>query len=677
MLVLDQIKKEDPQLRFLAIVILAGMLLLLGGLWWVQLVSTKYYQEKAEVQSIRTVEIPAVRGKILDRDGRALAENHPSYNVDLYLEELSKDFQGAYAAALGHATTNAHLAAAARQKQLGRKLTSAELKQFGLSAKFKAQFPTPFKAQLQEQTRYEVVSNIVAGLSARLQLPINVTPKDFQTRYETARAFPMPVLAGLNPVGVARFEEQSMSTPGVDLDVQSLRTYPNGPVAFHVLGYLHHRAEDAEGTYNYRLPDFEGVSGIESLCDDELRGEAASKSVLVNNLGYRQSEHVWSPPKPGNNVILTIDMDVQIAAETALHKNTGATGHGAVVVMDVRNGDILAMASAPTFNPDHFTHRPEPAVWRQEVERWNDEVLKVQMNRATQENYEPGSIFKIMVGLAALEKGVLNPKQVNTYPGYSIVGKRTIRDHALAGSFDFDSALARSSNAYFIEQGLKPGVLAKLIELTQRLHLAERTGLFPHQEAPGHVPDLAEISSDSWHDGDTANTSIGQAKVYVTPLQMAVMTAAVANGGKVLWPHLISRIESIDGSTPAQVLPPRGVRDDLGVSRRNLQIVHEAMAMDVESPHGTGHGAAIPGFWIAGKTGTADVERQGHVDNRANATWFVSFGPAEPRYAVVVMVEGSGFGSGLCVPVAREIYLALIKSEARRTSKPGVLAQIK
>jgi penicillin-binding protein 2 len=300
------------------------------------------------------------------------------------------------------------------------------------------------------------------------------------------------------------------------------------------------------------------------------------------------------------------------------------------------------------------------------MDRWNDKDLELQINHAVQGGYAPGSIFKIVVGLAALELGVLNPKEKIYSPGYyPMPGRKPIGDTAGSGDFDFDRALAKSSNFYFITQGLKPGVLPKIVAIGQRLHFGERTRILPGQESRGYFPDQQSIATASWRPGSTANLSIGQEKISVTPLQIAVMISAIANGGKVLWPRLVSRIEPYGSDFPSQTFPAGQVRDTLGVSQRSLRVVHEAMKADVESPEGTGHAAAVPGMTIAGKTGTAEVEKNGRIDKTAKITWFASFAPYEnPRYAVIAMVDGGGASGGLtCAPIAHKVYLALQQRE--------------
>jgi penicillin-binding protein 2 len=680
MLIFDQLKKDDPHLRFLAFVVLGGILILLTGLWWVQLVSTKYFRGRLEHQSTRTVGIPAVRGKILDRNGRPLAENRPAYSIDLYLGELSRSYQKAYNQRLGQIQTNLHLQLVAKEKQLGRKLTSEEKKPFLLNQQF--------KDQLEKQVRYEVTSNLLLNLSAKLQQPISLTQSNFEKWYYKSRMLPMPVLPNLNAAEIARFEEQSTTVPGVDLDVQSVRYYPNGTSAAHLLGYLSHDDSASDNFYSFPATGYTGAAGIEKIYDDQLHGETGERSVTINNYGFRQTEAVGSPPVAGQNIVLTIDADVQRAADLALESRAHESLHGAVVVMDVRNGDILALASAPTYNPNHFIKHPEDNTWQYEWARWTNEDLQVQMNHAVQGLYPPGSIFKIVVGLAGLENGTLNPKEKIYSPGYvPIPGRsRPMRDTAPAGDYELNRALALSCNFYFVTNGLKPGVLPRVIALGERLHFGERTGLFPRNfESRGYFPKPNDIKSSSWHLGNTANMSIGQDRLTITPLQAAVMISAIANGGTVLYPRIIERIESYDSDEVIQKFPDHQVRDNLGVSARNLSIVREAMREDVEGTEGTGHAAAVSGMTIYGKTGTAQVEKWdgSHyaVDKSAQVTWFGSFASTtpdgSPKYAVVAMLAGGSSGGGTCAPIAHDVYLALQQMERRPPAKPAALAQAK
>lgn len=656
MLVFDQLKKNDPQLRAVALVVLGGLGVLLAALWWVQVVSVRDYQESLETQSFRTVRIPAVRGSILDCNGKVLAENRPTYNVSLYLDELHKPFDAAYAHALSRARANQIVQA---QQKLGRRLTNQERKRLNLS--------TLEKNALRELARDEVASNALIQVSQRLQQPLTLDTVKFQRHYEARLALPYPIVENLDPTNIARFEEQSGSMPGVDLEVQSTRVYPYQTTAAHLLGSLRRDNDSAEGEaafFSYRLPDFRGDLGLEYGFDKELRGTAGVMSVLVNNLGYRHTENIWSPAEPGHNLVLTIDVRVQQAAENALRNVRGPTTRGAVVAMDVNTGDILAMASSPTLNPNLFV-QPK-AIPTEEWQRITE--LHAQKDRATQENYAPGSIFKTVVGLAALEAGLNpheifqvepNPEQPNK--GAIFVGRRKIRDTAPPGTYDFRRALMRSCNSYFITNGLRIGP-ERIIRLGHRFHLGERIGLPLHQETSGSFPRQIGFG---WTDGNTANLSIGQDPVLVTPLQIAVLTAAIANGGKVLWPRLVERIEPRDPNTGEQSVVFAGakLRDELGVSQRSLKILQEAMLADTEDPEGTGKHAVVAGLRICGKTGTAQIQDERNIKT-GQTTWFTSFAPYEnPRWAVVVMVEDGASGGETCSPVARPIYSALLERE--------------
>ena len=665
MLIFDQLKKNDPQLRLVAFLVLAGLLVLIGGLWWVQIVSRRDYQANLETQSFRTVRIPAVRGKILDRNGIVLAENQPTYSINLYLEELSKQFDAANSKEAAKARARLKSEQEAEEKRLNRSLTKIEKKQFILS--------TAERSQIRMRTREAVVSSTLAELSRKLKLaePLSLDVTNFEKHYNQQLVLPYPILNNVTPAQIARFEEQCGNLAGLDLEVQSTRVYPHQTRAAHLIGCLEHANESFEGedaVFSYRLPDFKGLIGIEVAMDKYLRGKAGTKSVLVNNFGYRQTENVWSAAEAGMNAILTIDLGLQTEVERVIPAfgPAGANTRGAAVVMDVNTGDVLAMASVPTYNPNHFIQGFPPG----EMTRLNDNTVRAQRNRATQENYEPGSIFKTIVGLAALEAG-LNPNaeyQVQENPhqrgrGYIMVGNRAWKDTVTPGPYDFKKALSFSSNAYFITNGLRAGI-ERIIELGQKLHLGESTRLNTHQETPGYFPSLKRISSN-WHDGDTANLSIGQGLISVTPLQMAVMTSALANGGKVLWPRLVSRLEPQDPTTGAQALAFQAgrIRDNLGVNPAYLKVVQDAMLSEVIE--GTGKQAAVPGVNIAGKTGTAQITNQKNIVTD-HTTWFISFAPAEnPHYAVVVMVEGGSSGGGDCAPIAGGIYRYLFRPDKR------------
>jgi penicillin-binding protein 2 len=665
MLIFDQLRKDDRHLRTLTLVVLCGLCVLLAGLWWIQIVSVRDYQENLEQQSFRTVRIPAVRGRILDRNGVVLAESRPAFDVCLYLEELRGEFIRAYEKAKARAKSEMAAAKKLEEQRLGRSLTRQEARKFSLSS---AQMEA-----LGQSTRAQVASNAVAQVAACIQLPLSLDPVRFARHYEKSLAMPYRIATNLTEVQVHRFEEQNGGSIGVDLEGRSARTYPLGETAAHVLGHLRFDDRSVEGEdafVSYRLPDYSGEIGVEAGLDPCLRGKAGIKSVLVNNVGYRQTDQVWTPAEPGSNVVLTIDAGIQKAAENALRGadvNYAKPVRGAAVVLDVNTGEVLAMASSPSFDPNAFL----PRISSSDLARLQE--LGSEKNRATQENYQPGSIFKLVVAMAALEKG-FDPKQIyHAAPdperaGFAayISGNLKVRDTAPPGPYDLRRAIVLSSNSYFVFCGLWTGVEG-IVEIGQRVFLGRPAGLPTRQNTPGSFPKLEQVHS-RWRDGDTANLSIGQGPIDVTPLQAAVMIAAIANGGKVLQPQLVREVVSAESiaEKPAAGVSSR-VRGLLGVKASTLATVREAMRAEVEDAEGTGRAAAVPGFPISGKTGTAQVKNQrGTLEGYT--TWFASFAPFDqPRYAVVIMVEDGRSGGKTCAPVAHHIFEYLFQREQGRT----------
>jgi penicillin-binding protein 2 len=656
MIVVDELKKNEPQLRLVAMVLAAGLCILLAGLWWVQVVSAHEYQSHLETQSYFTVRMPAMRGKILDREGRLLAENQPRYNLTLYLDTLSDQFQKEY-------------------KRIRPVTVSAKPPPFWkfwsdqktLQTNRAKLNPSQIEA-MSWQARLNVAHRVVAEVGRQMGQPLTFDDTDFKRHYKTRRALPFPVLENMTPEQIARFQENVTTSLGVQLDQQPVRYYPFGDTAAHLLGYLRRDNDSQEGeeaTFDYRQPDYRGVVGVEYGYDAELRGRAGAASVLVNNLGYRRSENVWNQPEPGQNLVLTLDLDLQLAAETSLMNRQGAAASAAVVVMDVRNGDVLAMASSPAYNPNDFAGGISQAKWNQ------IQALTAEKNRATAEHYAPGSIFKVIVGLAALESG-LDPNRyyeaqadpARTGRACIYVGRRKIEDTAPPGKYNFTRAIELSSNSYFITNGLQTGV-NRIVALAEKFHLGERTGLRTRQETGGDLPSLERIRR-GWSDGDTANLCIGQGELAVTPLQMAVAYSAIANGGKVFWPRLVARVEPQDPTMRDSKtnFPSAMLRDQIGVSARSLRVLHDAMLAETEDSEGTGRAARVPGLRICGKTGTAQRQDE-HNRFVGYNFWFASFAPYEsPKYAVVVMVQGQhGSGGGTCAPIARDVYQAILDKE--------------
>lgn len=620
---IDPLKEPDKRTRWLACLFLLGFVILAGRLWYIQVVSFKKYERYREVQSYRLIREPAIRGKIFDRNGLTLADNRPNYEVVLYLEDLRPLFQQTYKTA---------------RAQFGA-LTVDE------------------RSRLSKLARYTVASNIWYQVTALVDRPMMLHKGNFERHYNQKPYVPVSIVQGLTREQVDRFVEKGAHIPGVDLSLQSLRYYPNGSSASHVLGYVRKMDPDktrTETRFAYHLPDYEGKKGLEQIYDDLLRGRAGEKAVLINNLMYRQKEDVWNEAEPGDNLYLTLDLRIQEVAESALAA-VGPNTMGAVIVMDVTNGDVLAMASAPTYDPNEF-------IGRFTNERWSeltDEVYRPLLNRASHGVYTPGSIFKLVVGMALLEDGGLDPDALYSSLGYYRLRGRYIDDTAAPGEYDFRTALAKSSNSYFIHHGLGLKV-GPLIKWGEQFFLGQETGLLPYQESKGSFPTREDVRR-GWHPGETANLCIGQGAIAVTPLQMAVMVSAVANGGTVFTPRIAARTEP-QGPFPnrsGKSFPKGVVRGRINVSQRVIDILHEGMLMDVDWVAGTGHSAKIAGLNIGGKTGSAETEKR--IDGRKiKDTWFASFAPVEnPKYAVVVLVVDGISGGTSCAPVARRIYQVL------------------
>lgn len=666
MLVLDQLRRGNQRLRWLAIAMVAGLGLLLAGLWYVQVVAAQHYQEKIRNQTFRTVRVPGVRGKILDRNGAVLAENRPSYILNLYTEELRPLFLAEY-----NRQKAAFLAAQMATNSAGSESWFEWLRGLFHARSRAGRLTRADVLALNDRVRYAVVSNTFAQVGALLGTPLQISERDYRRHHNQWPYRPLPILENLTPQQVARFLEQAPVLPGVDLEVQPVRYYPQGPGVAHVLGYLVRddlaRDDDEEG-FDYSLPSYQGAIGIESGYNEALSGRPGIQSIVVNSLCYRESETTWTPAVAGQNVDLTLDLDLQLAAWRAL-QSAGANTRGALVVLDVTDGDILALVSAPAYDPNAFIR----GMSQEEYSRlMNDPQLRQTFNRATQGAYPPGSIFKIITSLACLENG-LDPAAIYTVEpdprdpahGAFFLGRRKIKDLARPGEYDFRRAFFRSSNSYFIFEGLQAG-RDRLLEMGKRFFLGERIGLPLRQEVRGDFPYPREARW-AWTQGKLADACIGQG-ITVTPLQMAVMTAAVANGGKVFWPRLVLRMEPPEpepGMAPTEFGPR--VRGDLGVRPENLQLIRDAMVADTEDPEGTGFAAfhgrdrktpILKHLRVGGKTGTAEIEERGRVVD--HITWFTSFAPYEaPRFVVVGMIEGGSSGGGTCAPVVRQVYQAI------------------
>ncbi|MGA2748951.1 MAG: penicillin-binding transpeptidase domain-containing protein [Verrucomicrobiota bacterium] len=662
MFAFDMFKDEGGRLRVIAMSVAAGMMVLLSGLWFVQIVSARKFENNLRRQSFRTVRIPSIRGKILDRNGLVLADDLPRYNANLYLEDLQGQFREQY---------------------------DVLAKQYGAShpevirPHGRMNLSSDTRRRLQIQSYCDVVSNITYRVSVMLQEPRLLNSNAFVRHYNNYPYVPFQIVPDLGPKQVAIFAEQLSGQPALELETQPARYYPHHTLAAHLLGFVRRRDPSEAADISFTLPDYEGASGVERVCDEELRGQAGLKLVLVNNLNYRQRENVELPNHAGQSVYLTIDLPVQRAAEQALAAAQAGV-RGAVVVMDPRNGDILALVSAPAFDPNEFV--PGHGMAPGELERLNNGKLSPELNRAVTGAYPPGSTFKIITSIACLENG-LDPKEIFDSPGEyrASPNARPIADLAEPGPYDFERAFFRSCNTYFIHYGLKAG-LRNVLEVAHRFHLGEKTRLQSGQEASAGTMPRPDQVGRSFPMSSAADVCIGQ-EVTTTPLQMACVLSVIANGGTLYWPRDLSRAYSPETGEVTPLAEQGRVRDHVAINPVHLEILRSAMLADTEHAadsttkagtayaafHEPGGAPYLGTFRVAGKTGTAQVKSPG--SNYRRVTWFDSYGPYEdPRYVVVVMVEDGGSGGLTCAPVARKIYQAIVAEEQSAPARTGALA---
>lgn len=572
-------KKEFPSLRLYVALILmvVAYLVLLGSLWKLQVAQVSQFESRIKIQSLRRVRLPGIRGKIYDRNGLCLADNRPTYSIALFLEGVRRP--GPWSRTADHSMEVVDQVASAT----------------GLEP---------------EVDREDILKHI------RLRLPL-----------------PFILWQDITPQTMARFAEQAGSIPGVDLYTQATRNYPYSPYTSHLIGYVG-RADPSKmkekERYNFYLPEMGGRAGLEKLFDSFLRGEAGGKLVQIDVSGYRHGEVAHKAPKSGGDLQLTLDMEVQLLAHKAL-----GTNRGAVVVLDPNNGDVLAMVSAPSYDANRFV----PYITSKDWKQLSEDPGKPMLNRAVAGTYPPGSIFKPLVALAA---SMVTPEAIHTVydsPSTFRIGRRTVHTHGL-GRVDMRQAIKYSANVYFFKTALKCG-WEMITEQAQAAGLGKRTGVEVDYEAAGLVPGKewqCESNHGGWTDGDTVNLAIGQGFLLVTPLQMAMMTATIANGGTFYRPRLVKayREPGQDHYTES----PLRKAGKMNWSQAALITVRGGMHDVIMDSDGTGKRAKVEGLDYAGKTGTAEYGNEGKKQ-----TWMIAFAPFnQPQYAIAFLIEDGKSG---------------------------------
>lgn len=546
--------------------------------------------------------IPAPRGQITDRNGYPLAQNRLSYNLAL-------------------------------------------------------QFPTPLDwtdARVLSFARQQIT--FAKGLLGR---EIHLSDRAILNHYRNRGVLPLTLIEDLQPEELAPVRRGL--TSALVLQQVYARLYPNGELASHIIGYTGKEAPLSIRPIENRdliFTESEGREGIEQTFDFQLKGQPGSLHVTFDAEGNKSSERIAQPPVPGDNVITTLDQNLQRLCETVLRENCK---RGAIVFLDPWTGEIHAMASWPEYNPNHFVPVLNSEIYRQVSE----DPFTPLLPRAYRSAYPPGSTFKTIVGLSGFQSGKLTAKDTYSGPTAIDIGNFTFHNWKKtdAGRLNFIEALTQSCNTWFIQAGLKIGA-ANIIEWANRGGLGKKTGIPLRGEAAGNIPNddyMLRVQKRKILKGDVANMSIGQGDILITPLQMAQVYGVIATGGQFHQTRLVKQIQGLDNKVVAAY--PDRLRDDLGMKPGDLETLRKALVAVTEDGQGTAHLAQVKGTTVAGKTGTA---QWGPKNKQRTAAWFAGFVPAEhPQYAFAAVYEGEpgdntvhggSHAAPLIGKVLREVY---------------------
>jgi penicillin-binding protein 2 len=568
---------------------MTALLVIVCQLWYLQVLEGGRFQEASDKNRIRIRPIAAPRGILFDRKGLPLVDNRPAFTLSLIPRELERD-------------------PVKRDATLGR-------------------------------------------LASLLQIPF-ADLQEAVTRVSPDSILPVRVRRGLSMNDVARVEEWKLELPGVIVEVEPQRAYPNSRFAAHLLGYVREASDEQLKQGRYRRGDMVGQSGLERLLDEFLRGKDGGERIEVDAMGRQVRLIQSTEPHPGAQVVTTVDRRIQEVAERAMEGKAGS-----VVVMDPRNGDVLAMVSTPAFEIDRFTGSIDRGAWLRVMQDPNHPLL----NRTIQSQYPPGSVFKLVVAAAGLQEGTLVPSDRVQCSGQFHLGTWTFGDWKKEGhgSVDLMRGIRDSCDVFFYTAGLKIGAPA-IAKYATAFGFGTATGIDLGGERFGLIPQprgARRGAPATWHAGETVNISIGQGAVLVTPMQVARFMSAIANGG-VLWkPRLVQRIERPDKGL---VWADSGsVNGHVDLSPMVWAFLRQSL-WAVVNDGGTGAAARIPGLDIAGKTGTAQTIANSKSSKGQDHAWFAAFGPVkDPEVVVIVIVERGGHGGEVAAPIARQIFNAI------------------
>ncbi|MBL9183164.1 MAG: penicillin-binding protein 2 [Verrucomicrobiaceae bacterium] len=628
------------RLYLFALAVLGGFALLSYRLWSLQIMRKEEFAKMIPGAKEERARIPGPRGEIKDRNGITLAANKATFEVRVNLAEVVDEYKR---------SNNGNTPKRVFMKPDSNKITR----------------------EVQETDIVKIFGEIIEPHLQRLGVERKyATEADREAESEGMRvhfrtfgaAVPWVYRDNLTFAEFSQIAEHNLGLPGVSVDERASRVYPKGSLACHILGYVslpddqRSSAEDRKG-WNYFVPDEYGVAGVEKSFDDHLRGKPGVRTMQKDRRGRMVGEKSYEPPHKGNDVYLTLDARMQVVAEKALRD--AKVGRGAVVLIEVTSGEVLAMASVPSYDPNKFIPSISQADWDALTENKTNPL----MNRAVR-GFTPGSTFKIPISfagcLAGIQMNAYNCSGAVTYGTNSMQCWIQRQSGGSHGTLRLSDAIMKSCNCFFYRYG-NDAKISRITEIGRMLGVGEKTGVELDDESGGILPNpewlRANSPNERWSDGYTANVSIGQGSVLATPLQMASVTATVANGGKSWKPHLLKRV--MDGDKVVLENQP-SIRADLSTKVKpvEIEVIRKGMWKVVNDPGGTGKSARIPGIEVAGKTGTAQNwrrdERNVKVDD--NHTWFISFAPYEnPRFACAVLVQNGKSGGGCAAPVARRV----------------------
>jgi penicillin-binding protein 2 len=632
----------SPRLRiqFLGVLMLLGMGALGLRLWWIQVAHGAEWTAHIRGSSQATVRIPSVRGEIRDRNGLTLVQNRASYEVDFYLPEMVKGYRERF----GSPPLSEHRA-----------------------------IINGMPKDMKEPDIIRIVNDGVVPRLNDLDLARDYNAGQLQRHYRNETEVPYSYIKDIDFPTMAKFSEHDVGLPGVDIAIKPVRSYVYGALAAHLLGYVgppdDTNKEEAR-KYTFYQGDVEGKSNVEKAMDDYLRGQPGVRYLRRNAKGVIDGVLREDPPKQGANVLLTIDARIQAIADEALR----AVSRAGAVVVDPNNGNILAMASVPSFDPNAFIPSIKAKDWQALRKDEGDPLVNRAMSALP-----PGSTFKLITSFAGLRKNLANAKY-NCGGGVSY-GDHFFRcwvaeKHYTHGTIGLADAIKVSCDSFFYQYGNAAGIQS-IDAVGKMLGIGEESGLQLSGEQTGNMPgpEWMQIHhpQERWSSAQTANVSIGQGYTLVSPLQLAMAYATAANGGTCYYPRLVDKVLNQDGSPvldehgkPAVSQTPR-VRSDLRreVSPQDIDLVRKGLWKVVNEDGGTGGRARLKDVVVAGKTGTAQATDRGHEENVA---WFTCFAPFDhPKYVVAVMVQGaSGHGGEVAGPIATRILeRALAQDEGK------------